>query len=1067
MVMNKTAKRLMFVAAAAVTLFSCQKEKLSAPETEGEEELQEFTITADYPDQDPTTRTELVGTTPYWSVGDAIGVSVKMVDVNDKVTYGNRQFTTDIAERSTTATFTGMSTTGTQVYAYYPYYGGGVTDDGRAKVLLPAEQHPTVSSFDGAADLLVSEEFSLAGGTVENLRFGRLGAILKLILKGADASTATTLAGQYLSSLTFEAESDLVGNVYINLPGRTLGGIYTNTSTSVQARYTSSTHFLVDGSNAVWFVVYPQTLASGSTISVSAVTDDYNIVRSGITLPRDFELQQGKINTLTINVNGSHLSAIPTGAALPYDYSLKTTAIDAGMVTRGGFTSPSVSGLRLASGSQGGYVETKALDLSSAFTLALTVKPYDPEAKVVVSAGDELGVIETSGSDEAVYYLTVSEPVGKNAALRFSSAVGNRVDITNILVISGTTNPPIINVTTPAPVEVANTQGVHEIEYSITRPNGETVSVEADVDWIHDFDCSEDGVIGFEVDAQGLGVPARSGVITISYPNASPVYVTVEQAAGAGAKASYSLLFNSGTEPNNSSYTGSYTATSGGMSWTVASFNNNNNGWSGTVKCGRNGNTSVAYIATKSAVSEAIKMVSVTYGAVTTSKVNSATLVMASDAGFTSNVVNQAMTIKANTTVRTIISSPVENRYYKIVYDLASGTSNGFVALSEVVLSEGSVPMSTVTTGNSADVRQATATINGSFAGAAGTIYECGFYWGTASDDLSEKITTDGSALSSGNFSCQLTSLNTSTKYYYKAYVLELNESTGLYEERLAGNVENFTTTSAAEYIPSGWLELPAVTGGEDFVGKFYGSAGTAGIYRNYTYNYDYDWHGCLWVAYPLTSAHTSGSASTGSWNYNPNIYSSYQVSVTGSSYTSNYGNSKYSRGHQIPNADRKSDDVMNSQTYYVTNQTPQLQDKFNASIWGSLEGAVRGLLSSTDTVYVATGACYRKAGGSETVNTLSAAKSGVRPATLHIPNYYWKALLKVKRNGSGGITSASAIGFWFVHKEYEGGDSYTNYVVSVDEIESNTGFDLFTNLAPALQASAEANTNWTDFRSF
>ncbi len=1048
----------MFMAVAAVTLLSCQKERLSAPNTE-DEDLQEFTITADYPDQDPTTRTELVGTTPYWSVGDAIGVSVKGVS-----SYGNRQFTTGIAERSATATFTGMSTSGTQVYAYYPYNSIGVSDAGLAKVLLPPEQHPTVNSFDGAADLLVSEEFSLDGSNVENLRFARLGAILKVILKGADASTASTLADQYLSSLTFTAEPALAGNVYINLPEGTLGAIYYNPSTSVQARYTSSTRFLVNGTNAAWFVVYPQTLAGGSTISLSAVTDDYNVVRSGITLPRDFELQQGKINTLTINVNGSNLSAIPTGAALPYDYSLRTATPDAGMVTRGGYTSPSVNGLRLASGSNSGYVETKALNMSSAFTLALTVKPYDSGAKVVVSAGDELGVIETSGTDEAVYYLTVSEPVGRNAALRFTSASKNRVDITNILVIAGTTNPPIINVTSP--VGVPNTQGVHEIDYSITRPNGETVSVEADVDWIHDFDCSVDGVIGFEVDAQGLGSAARSGVITISYPNASPVHVTVNQAAGAGAKASYSLVFNSTTEENNSSYEGSYTATSGGLTWTVAGFNNNNNGWSGEVKCGRKDVAYTASIATQSAVSQAIKMVSVTYGAVTTSKVNSVTLVTASDAGFTSDVTNQALTVSANKTVRTILSTPVENRFYKIVYDLAAGTSNGFVALSNVTLSEGSVPQSTVTTGDSEDVRQATAIIKGSFSGAVATIYECGFFWGTAADDLSEKVTTDGIAASSGNFSCELTSLNSSTKYYYKAYVLELNESTGLFEERLAANVENFTTTPAAEYIPTGWLELPAVSGSEDFVGKFYGSGGTTGIYRNYTYNYDYDWHGCLWVAYPLTSAHTSGSASTGSWNYNPNIYSSYQVSVTGSSYTSNYGNSKYSRGHQIPNADRKSDSAMNSQTYYVTNQTPQYQDKFNASIWGSLEGAVRGLLSSTDTVYVATGACYRKAGGSETVKTLTAAKAGVHPASLPIPNYYWKALLKVKRSGDS-ITSASAIGFWFVHKEYEGGDSYTNYVVSVDEIESNTGFDLFTNLAAALQTSAEANTSWTEFQAF
>ena len=72
------------------------------------------------------------------------------------------------------------------------------------------------------------------------------------------------------------------------------------------------------------------------------------------------------------------------------------------------------------------------------------------------------------------------------------------------------------------------------------------------------------------------------------------------------------------------------------------------------------------------------------------------------------------------------------------------------------------------------------------------------------------------------------------------------------------GTVKNLTWTSNKE---TGWLELPAVKGNEDFLGKFY-SSGTSGKNRNYSYNYSYTWYDSLWVAYPLTSAHTTGSAS-------------------------------------------------------------------------------------------------------------------------------------------------------------------------------------------------------------
>lgn len=325
--------------------------------------------------------------------------------------------------------------------------------------------------------------------------------------------------------------------------------------------------------------------------------------------------------------------------------------------------------------------------------------------------------------------------------------------------------------------------------------------------------------------------------------------------------------------------------------------------------------------------------------------------------------------------------------------------------------------------------------------------------------------------MASGSITASITGLEPLTTYYYRAFVAEYNQSSGSYDYRY-GSVESFVTLAAPGYTPAGWLELPAVTGAEDFVGRFYGSGSTAGTNRNYSYYYNYTYYASMWVAYPLCGTHKSGSASTSSWRYNPDISSvtpNRQVNIVSNSYGVMYNNDAYSRGHQCPNASRKSDDTMNLQTYYSTNQTPQLQDKFNGSIWGSLEGAVRGLVSSAaDTVYVVTGPAYRKAGGSETISYLTgAAGKNANPSSLPIPNYYWKAILKVKRNGAGEVTSAKTIGFWFDHREYDKGDSYTNYAVSVNQIEQWTGFDLFTNLPDQLEETSEANTNWSTFQSF
>ena len=367
------------------------------------------------------------------------------------------------------------------------------------------------------------------------------------------------------------------------------------------------------------------------------------------------------------------------------------------------------------------------------------------------------------------------------------------------------------------------------------------------------------------------------------------------------------------------------------------------------------------------------------------------------------------------------------------------------------------------------------ATLLGTFSGATGEIREAGFEYATIAAQLDGNATKvyDDTCLgnvASGSISADITSLSLSTTYYYRAFVLEYNQSTLQYEYHY-GSVRSFTTTDHVPAPPTGWLELPATTGSEDYVGVFYGEGGTTEEYRNYSYNYSYTYYASLWTAYPLKKAHTTGNASTSSWHYNPNIDQDYQVNITKNSYGTMYGNDTYSRGHQCPNADRKSDDTMNRQTYYATNQTPQIQLNFNQGIWSSLEEAERNLVSNNanEVVYVVTGPAYRTVGGNETISYLTGATGkNANPTQLPIPNYYWKAFLKVKWDGDN-VTSASAIGFWLQHKTYS--NSFTNYAVSVDYIEQMTGFDLFTNLpgnnSSGIEKSAEANTNWTSFRDF
>lgn len=357
-----------------------------------------------------------------------------------------------------------------------------------------------------------------------------------------------------------------------------------------------------------------------------------------------------------------------------------------------------------------------------------------------------------------------------------------------------------------------------------------------------------------------------------------------------------------------------------------------------------------------------------------------------------------------------------------------------------------------------------------------------GFRYKKSSESTWTNVTyAEGITASGGSFSVTLDNLAALTTYDFEAHMSVWNGSG--YDE--ISKTGQFTTSPASTNVPTGWLELPATTGNEDLVVTMYKSGGTSGSAsdRNYTMNYSKSRYAALWVAYTLTENDVvAGNTGSKNWTYNNSVFGGqYQVGVTqtNGSYPSNYTNaSDYSRGHQIPSADRTSSTAANNQTYYLTNQTPQLQNKFNDSIWGALEKAARGFVvtdasntnnynasfTKTDVRYVITGPCYGKDGTSETPDYLTASSS-VTPNQVPIPKYYWKVFLKVKWDGDT-IQSACAIGFWMEHKTYEN-STYTNYVQSVNQIEEWTGFNLFANLPDSIEESVEANSNWQTFQNF
>ncbi len=276
-----------------------------------------------------------------------------------------------------------------------------------------------------------------------------------------------------------------------------------------------------------------------------------------------------------------------------------------------------------------------------------------------------------------------------------------------------------------------------------------------------------------------------------------------------------------------------------------------------------------------------------------------------------------------------------------------------------------------------------------------------------------------------------------------EARSLNIVASNRLYSTRL-----HFTQEGRKKASPGGggsskaaakWLELPETSDEDGF--DFYSHEMTYhnAVVRNYSFYWDYDNLVAPWVAYPLVAGHLGNSGRSDAWDLNPLMARNLQP-VLFKGFSEGTATWK-ARGHQLPSADRTFSYAANASTFYGTNMTPQINDKFNSGIWASLEGMVRDWARKSDTLYVVTG-CSTK--GSTTYVLDNDGKH------VTVPTGYFKAILRYNSNSTGN-TKYSAIAFWFDHKEYSSSYAGKGYCLSVDRLEERLGYDLFVNLPDAI----------------
>lgn len=228
---------------------------------------------------------------------------------------------------------------------------------------------------------------------------------------------------------------------------------------------------------------------------------------------------------------------------------------------------------------------------------------------------------------------------------------------------------------------------------------------------------------------------------------------------------------------------------------------------------------------------------------------------------------------------------------------------------------------------------------------------------------------------------------------------------------------------TAAEESQREMTELPAIDSTDKIVS-----------HTGFTLCYSHQHKQARWVAYMLTRDRARGTVKrTDDFRPDP--------SVKGCAQLEDYHRSGYSRGHLCPAYDMKWSPQAMSETFLLSNISPQKQD-FNDGIWKKLETRVHGWAMIYDTLYVVTGP------------VLSEGLATIGPSRVSVPEYFYKVVYAPK--------TQHMIGWVVRHEQMD--ITAPKLAVTVDSVERLTGIDFFASLPDELEEQMESSYQRNDW---
>jgi endonuclease G, mitochondrial len=190
--------------------------------------------------------------------------------------------------------------------------------------------------------------------------------------------------------------------------------------------------------------------------------------------------------------------------------------------------------------------------------------------------------------------------------------------------------------------------------------------------------------------------------------------------------------------------------------------------------------------------------------------------------------------------------------------------------------------------------------------------------------------------------------------------------------------------------------------------------------YIGFDLGYNEQFEQAAWVAYVLTREETE----SGEVGRTEDFRADTSVR-TGSATPADYRGSGFDRGHLAPAGDMTWDQEAMSQSFLMTNMSPQ-RPGFNRGVWRRLETAVRNWAAEKDSIYVITGPLF------------SASDSLIGENGVGVPEHYFKVLVDLSPPDYEMIA--------FLLPNDSSSDDLLHFAISVDSLEQYSGYDFFAS---------------------